>query len=70
MDYILECMKKTSFVFEGYVLLQNGYGVNAPKAVAFCAASIGTGKEKWGAVPGKEYYVFEIMDIKEVRKND
>lgn len=45
------------------VILQNGYGRNAPEAEVMCKLSIGTGREEWGAVPGKAYYRFHIEEI-------
>ncbi len=41
----------------------NGYGSSRPSFVADCDVSIGTGREEWGAEPGKEYYVIHIKAI-------
>lgn len=41
----------------------NGYGSSRPSFVADCDVSIGTGREEWGAEPGKEYYVIHIKEI-------
>ncbi len=46
------------------VIFRNGYGQNAPTAVAVVTLDTGLGKEEWGAEPGKEYYVLRILDIK------
>ena len=45
------------------VILQNGYRRNSPEVEVMCKLSVGTGKEEWGAVPGKEYYRFHIEQI-------
>lgn len=63
INKILPTMKGIHYVFDDWVMLKNGYGKNARKMIVECAVSIGTGKKEWGAVPEKEYYVFEIMDI-------
>ena len=43
---------------------RNGYGNNRPQFIAECSLDIKTGKEEWGAEPGKEYYVLRIQEIK------
>ena len=47
------------------VYLKNGYKKDAPILECKCKLKIGTGKEEWGAIPGKEYYVLEILEKKE-----
>ena len=44
---------------------RNGYGNNRPQFIAECSLDIKTGKEEWGAEPGKEYYVLHIQEIRE-----
>ena len=44
---------------------RNGYGSNRPQFIAECSLDIKTGKEEWGAEPGKEYYVLHIQGIGE-----
>lgn len=48
------------------VVLRNGYRSDSPKQKCKCKIRIGQGKEEWGAEPGKEYYILEILDILEV----
>ena len=45
------------------VMFRNGYSKNSPSFIAECSLSIGTGKEEWGAEPGKKYYVLHIHRI-------
>ena len=55
------------------VMFRNGYSSNSPSFIANCSFSIKTGKEEWGAEPGKEYYVLtikEILDDREVLENE
>lgn len=62
-ETVLELLREQGTIKEKPVVLQNGYGRNAPEAEVTCLLSIGTGKEEWGAVPGKEYYRFHIKSI-------
>ena len=43
----------------------NGYSRKSPSFIALCSLHIGTGKEEWGAEPGKLYYVLKIHEIVE-----
>lgn len=45
------------------IIFRNGYNHNSPSINAICSLDIGTGKEEWGAVPGKSYYVLKIHEI-------
>lgn len=47
----------------------NGYGSSRPSFVSDCEVSIGTGREEWGAEPGKEYYVIHIKGIQNGSSN-
>lgn len=62
-ESVLELLREQGTIKALPVVLQNGYGHNAPEAEVMCRLSIGTGKEEWGAVPGKEYYRFHIEKI-------
>lgn len=44
------------------LILQNGYGKDAPKMMAFVRLLIRKGKPEWGAEPGKTYYVLKILN--------
>ena len=48
------------------VLFRNGYSAKSPSFIADCNLSIDCGRPEWGAEPNKKYFVFEIVDIKEV----
>lgn len=45
------------------VMFRNGYSYNSPSFVADVSLTIGTGRTKWGAESGKEYYVLLIHKI-------
>ena len=47
------------------IAFRNGYSADSPTFIAVCTWDIGTGKEEWGAEPGKEYYRLKIHEIKE-----
>lgn len=50
------------------VIFRNGYKHDSPQVKCLCQLRIGTGKQKWGAVHNKEYYVLKILEVLEVRK--
>lgn len=45
------------------VMFRNGYGKDSPSFIAGCTLSVGTGKEEWGAVKDKEYFILTIHEI-------
>lgn len=47
--------------------IRNGYGKNKPTAKISAVVIRGQGKPEWGAEPGKEYFVFKILSVKEVK---
>lgn len=42
-----------------------GYQKKAHSAVATVNLRIGTGRQEWGAEPGRRYFVFEILKVRE-----
>lgn len=62
-ETVLELLKSQGTIKAKPVVLQNGYGRKARQVETMCTLSIGTGKEEWGAEPGKEYYRFHIQNI-------
>ena len=60
---VLELLRTQGTIKALPVILQNGYRRNSPEVEVMCKLSIGTGKEEWGAAPGKEYYRFHIEQI-------
>lgn len=62
-ETVLELLRKPGTLKAKPVILQNGYGRDAPQVEVMCTLSIGTGKEEWGAEAGKEYYKFHIKNI-------
>ncbi len=49
------------------VILANGFREKSPELRARVTLKIRTGEEKWGAAPGKEYYVLTILKWERVR---
>lgn len=47
------------------ICFRNGYTSNSPSFIAKVSLSVGTGREEWGAEPGKEYYVLRILEVKD-----
>lgn len=52
---------------ERNIMFRNGYSKNSPSIIANCTLSVGTGREEWGAEPGKQYFILKIHDILEKR---
>ncbi len=48
------------------IIFRNGYSKNSKAIKARCRLRIGKGKTEWGAEPGKQYYVLEILNIEEL----
>lgn len=45
------------------ICFRNGYSGNSPSFIAECTLSVGTGKEEWGAEPGKRYFILTVRKI-------
>ena len=45
------------------VRLRNGYDARSPSVVARCTVRTGKGKPEWGAEPGKDYYILDILEL-------
>ena len=50
---------------EKIVILKNGYSHNSSSIKCKCKLRVGQGKEEWGAEPGKEYYILEILEVQD-----
>lgn len=50
---------------ERKIIFRNGYSAKSPSFTAVCTISTGTGREEWGAEPGKKYYVLNILATSE-----
>ena len=48
------------------VIFRNGYSYDSPHIWCICTFRRGTGKEEWGAIPNKEYYILDIKRIDHV----
>ena len=48
----------------GTVRFRNGYTVDAPCFLADCKLTVGEGKPEWGAVPGTEYYILKMKNVR------
>lgn len=51
------------------IIFRNGYSKHSPEIICECTLGIGTGKQEWGAEPGKEYFILKIQSVRETRKN-
>lgn len=49
--------------YQREVMFRNGYSKSSQSFTARVSISIGTGREEWGAEPGKEYYILTIHEI-------
>ena len=50
---------------EQMIRLRCGYQKKAHSAVARVKLRIGSGRPAWGAEPGRRYFVFEILEVRE-----
>lgn len=55
-----------TFSMNENIIFRNGYRKNSPKIKCYVHIEPGYGKEEWGAIPGKEYYVLKILSVEEV----
>lgn len=46
--------------------MRNGYSKNSKAIKVKCRLSIGKGRTEWGAVPGRDYYILNILEIRSV----
>lgn len=60
---VLELLKEMDTRRPREVLFRNGYSADSPSFAAMCTLRIGTGKETWGAEPGRPYFVLTIHSI-------
>ena len=52
------------------IVFRRGYAKNAPRMKCLCYLHVGEGRERWGAIPGVEYYVLTILIKKELMSGD
>lgn len=62
-NFIKKCMQERTIE----VIFRNGYGYDSPSIWCTCKLRVGQGKEEWGAIPGKKYYILEILEILSVQ---
>lgn len=48
------------------IIFRNGYSKNSKAIKARCRLWIGKGRPEWGASPGKQYYVLEILSVEKL----
>lgn len=48
------------------IQLRNGYGNDKPTLRCKVIITQGCGKEKWGAIPGKEYFILKILEVEQI----
>ena len=51
------------------IIFRNGYSKKSKAIIARCTLRIGTGREEWGAEPGKKYFVLNILGVSPFRCN-
>lgn len=49
---------------EFWCILRNGYRLDSPSAAVRVSLSIGYGNPDWGAIPGEQYFILSILEIK------
>ena len=49
------------------VIFRNGYSLTSPSVKCLCILNKGYGKQEWGAVKDKEYYILTIIKIIEIK---
>lgn len=49
------------------IVFRNGYSHNSPSVRCLCILNTGYGREEWGAIPKKKYYILTILKVLEVR---
>lgn len=49
---------------EFWCILRNGYRFDSPAATVRVSLSIGYGNPEWGAIPGEQYFILSILEIK------
>ena len=47
-----------------WIILRNGYSRKSPFVYAKVKIRVGKGRPEWGAEPDVDYYVLEILDVK------
>ena len=52
------------------IIFRNGYSKNSKAIKARCRLWIGKGRPKWGATPGKQYYVLEILSVEKLAADE
>ena len=48
------------------IIFRNGYRKDSPSIECYVRIKKGYGKEKWGSIPGKRYYVLTILSMREL----
>jgi len=49
---------------EFWCILRNGYSLKSPSTTVRVSLSIGKGRPEWGAEPGEQYFVLQILEKK------
>lgn len=60
-EFLEKLSNKHKYSFD--VCFRNGYSKTSPSFIAKCTLSVGTGREEWGAEPGKTYYRLHIQEV-------
>ena len=63
-----DLIKKLENNKEFDVIFRNGYSYNSPSIWCKCTFRRGTGKEEWGAILNKEYYILDIKRLDSIQE--
>lgn len=50
---------------EAWIKLRNGYGDDKPTITIRARLRHGQGRPEWGAIPGKEYIILDVLEVQE-----
>ena len=71
LGYSLDNVKAELYEnIEFSILFRNGYSPTSPSVKCLCILNKGYGKQEWGAIKGKEYYILTIIKIIEIKNWD
>lgn len=69
-DARFDTLWKENPTAEKWICLRNGYNTCSPEIFILCTLSIGSGKVEWGAKPGEEYYILNILEVRSERPEE
>ena len=64
-DDFLALKKNPEILGWNWILLRNGYSRRSPSVFAKVRLRIGKGRTDWGAEPDVDYYVLEVVELRD-----